>query len=251
MDSGYYAACTGLAAQTQALELIANNLANLATTGYRAQQATFRSLLTGPGSVSLNPLNAVINNFGLLSGSRTDLTPANLTATGNPLDLGLSGGGFFVVQTGQQVLYTRNGSFHVAPNGQLTTADGSAVLAEQANLLNPPVPVSVPAGAVTVSPDGTVSVDGAIVAKLRLAEFPPSTSLTAEGNSLYSAPANSEVPATSTTVHEAMLENYNVNPTLSVVQLIMAQRNTEMLQRALTLFDNQLNLAAVQDIPHV
>jgi flagellar basal-body rod protein FlgF len=251
MDSGYYAACTGLAAQTQALELIANNLANLATTGYRAQQATFRSLLTGPGSVSLNPLNAAINNFGLLSGSRTDLTPANLTATGNPLDLGLSGGGFFAVQTGQKVLYTRNGSFHVAPNGQLTTADGSAVLAEQANLLNPPVPVSVPAGAVTISPDGTVSVDGAIVAKLRLAEFPPSTSLAAEGNSLYSAPANSEVSAASTTVHEAMLENSNVNPTLSVVQLIMAQRNTEMLQRALTLFDNQLNLAAVQDIPHV
>jgi len=251
MDSGYYAACTGLAAQTQALELIANNLANLSTTGYRAQQATFRSLLTGPSSVSLNPLNAVINNFGLLSGTRTDLTPASLTATGNPLDLGLSGSGFFVVKTGQQVLYTRNGSFHVAPNGQLTTADGSAVLAEQVNLLNPPVPVSVPAGAISISSDGTVSVDGAIVAKLRLAEFSPATSLTAEGNSLYSAPPNSEAPATATTVHEAMLENSNVSPTLSIVQLIMAQRNTEMLQRALTLFDNQLNLAAVQDLPHV
>jgi flagellar basal-body rod protein FlgF/flagellar basal-body rod protein FlgG len=251
MDSGYYAACTGLAAQTQELELVANNLANLSTTGYRAQAATFRSLLTGPGSVTLNPLNAVINDFGLLSGSRTDLTPATLTATGNPLDLGLSGNGFFVVQSGQQTLYTRNGSFHVAPNGQLMTAEGANVLAEQTNLLNPPTPVSVPAGAVTISPDGTVSVDGAVVAKLRLAEFAPATSLTAEGNSYYSAPANSELPAASTSVHEGMLENSNVSPMLSVVQLISVQRNTEMLQRALTLFDNQLNLAAVQDLPHV
>jgi flagellar basal-body rod protein FlgF len=251
MDSGYYAACTGLAAQTQALELVANNLANLATTGYRGQQATFRSLLTGPGTAALNPLNAVINNFGLLSGSRVDLTPANLTATGNPLDLGISGNGMFVVQAGQQTLYTRNGSFHVAPNGELMTGDGATVLAEQSNLLNPPQPVNVPAGPVTVSADGTVSVNGAVVGKLRLAEFAPGTSLTAAGNSLYAAPANAELPAAATSVHQGMLESSNVSPMLSVVQLISVQRNTEMLQRALTLFDNQLNLAAVQDLPHV
>jgi flagellar basal-body rod protein FlgF len=251
MDSGYYAACTGLAAQTQALELIANNLANLGTTGYRAQQATFRSLLAGPGTVPLNPLNAVINNFGLLSGSRVDETPANLSATGNPLDLGLGGNGFFAVQSGQQILYTRNGSFHVAPNGQLMTASGASVLAEQTNLLAPPVPVSLPAGAVTVSADGTISVNSAVVAKLRLAEFSPETSLTAEGNSLYSAPANAEQPSPATAVHQSMLENSNVNPMVSVVQLITVQRNTEMLQRALTVLDSQLNLAAVQDLPHV
>jgi flagellar basal-body rod protein FlgF/flagellar basal-body rod protein FlgG len=250
MDSGYYAACTGLAAQIQELELVANNLANLATTGYRAQQATFRSFLTGPGNLALNPLNAVINNFGLLSGSRTDLTAATLSATGNPLDLGLSGSGFFVVQSGQQTLYTRNGSFHVAPNGQLMTAQGATVLAQQLPL-SQPVPVNLPAGAVTVSGDGTISVDGAVVAQLRLAEFAPSTSLTAEGNALYSAPANSELPAAATSVSQGMLENSNVSPMLSVVQLITVQRNTEMLQRALTLFDNQLNLAAVQDLPHV
>ncbi len=251
MDSGYYAACTGLAAQTQALELIAGNLANLSTTGYRAQQATFRSLLTGPGTVPLNPLNAVINNFGLLSGSRADLTPATLSATGNPLDLGLGGSGFFAVQSGQQILYTRNGSFHVAPNGQLMTAGGATVLAEQTNPLAPPLPVSLPAGDVTVSADGTISVNSAVVAKLRLAEFSPETSLTAEGNYLYSAPAQAEQPAVTTSVHQGMLENSNVSPMQSVVELITVQRNTEMLQRALTVLDSQLNLAAVQDLPHV
>jgi flagellar basal-body rod protein FlgF len=253
MDSGYYAACTGLSAQMQALELVANNLANLGTTGYRGQQATFRSLLAGPGTVALNPLNAAVNNFGLLSGSRTDRTPANLSATGNPLDLGIAGNGFFVVQSGQQTLYTRNGNFHVVPDGHLVSAEGATVLAEAPPLgaKIPITPITIPSGDVAVSADGTISVGGVVVAKLRLAEFAPATSLTAEGNSLYSAPAAAELPAAATSVRQGMLENSNVSPMASVVQLIAVQRNADMLQRALTLFDNQLNLAAVQDLPHV
>lgn len=98
MDSGYYAACAGLAAQTQALELVANNLANLGTAGYRGQQATFRSLLAGGGTVAWNPLNAVVNDFGVLSGTRIDRASGSLAATGNPLDLAVAGAGFFVVR---------------------------------------------------------------------------------------------------------------------------------------------------------
>src|SRR5579862_6394950 len=107
MDSGYYAACAGLAAQTQALELVAHNLANVGTTGYRGQQMTFRSMLTGSGEVGLNPLNAAVNNFGVLSGGRLDLTSGSLAPTGNPLDVAVAGKGFFAVQTEQGVLYTR------------------------------------------------------------------------------------------------------------------------------------------------
>src|ERR1700757_3790635 len=119
MDSGYYAACAGLAAQTQALELVANNLANLGTTGYRGQQATFRSLLAGGTQVWANPVNVAVNDFGVLGGSRVDLAPGSLTATGNPLDLAVAGKGFFVVQSGQSSLYTRNGGFQRTSTGQL------------------------------------------------------------------------------------------------------------------------------------
>lgn len=253
MDSGYYAACSGLAAQTQALELVANNLANLSTTGYRGQQATFRALLTGSTRVEMNPLNAAINDFGVLSGSRTDLTNGNLSATGNPLDLGIGGKGFFAVQSGERTLYTRAGSFHVTPTGQLVTAEGSAVLAETPLLgaRTKVVPITIPAGAVSVSGDGTVSVDGAVVARLRLAEFASGVPLSAEGNSLYSAPANTELPAAASSVRQGMLENSNVSPMLGVMQLITIQRNADMLQRALTLFDSQLNQAAAQDLPKV
>jgi flagellar basal-body rod protein FlgF len=244
MDSGYYAACAGLAAQTQALELVANNLANLGTAGYRGQQATFRSLLAGGGAVSWNPLNAAVNDFGVLGGSRVDRASGSLTATGNPLDLAVAGNGFFVVQSAQGIAYTRNGGFHSTPTGQLVTSEGDAVLGEQG-------PITLPQGAVAVSADGTLSVDGAVVAKLRVAEFSPDTSLRAIGAATYAAPADSELPAASSSIRQGMLEESNVSPVEGVVQLISIQRNAEMMQRALTLFDSQFNQTAVQDLPRV
>lgn len=244
MDSGYYAACAGLAAQTDALELVAHNLANLSTTGYRAQKSTFRSLLAGSPVASANPLNATINNFGVLGGSRLDLASGNLTHTGNPLDLAMAGPGFFVVQSAQGLLYTRNGGFHVTPTGRLVTAEGDAVLGQQG-------PVTLPNGAVAVSGDGTVSVDGTVVEQLRIAEFAPDTSLQAVGNTLYAAPAGSALPAASSSIRQGMLEDSNVSPVEGAVDLILIQRNAEMMQRALSIFDSQFNQTAVQDLPRV
>jgi flagellar basal-body rod protein FlgF len=244
MDSGYYAACAGLAAQTQALELVANNLSNLGTAGYRGEQATFRSLMAGSGSARSNPLNAAVNDFGVLGGSRVDLSSGSLTATGNPLDLAVVGNGFFLVQSPNGPLYTRNGGFHVTPTGALVTIQGDAVLGQQG-------PIILPNGAVAVSADGTISVDGAVVEQLRLAEFSPNTSLRAVGNSLYAAPNGSALPPADSSVRQGMLESSNVSPVEGVVQLITIQRNAEMMQRALTLFDTQFNQTAVEDLPRV
>jgi flagellar basal-body rod protein FlgF len=244
MDSGYYAACAGLAAQTQALELIAHNLANLSTTGYRGQQSTFRSMLAGKGAVSSNPLNAAVNNFGVLGGSRLDLTPASLARTGNPLDVGVAGSGFLAVESGQGIAYTRDGSFHLTPVGQLVTSQGNAVLGAQG-------PVTLPSGEVAISSDGTISVNGNVVDKLQLAEFPPGTNLTAVGNATFSAPEGTAVPAVESTVRQGMLEGSNVSPMAGVVELTTVQRNTEMLGRALSALDGQLNQIAAQELPKV
>lgn len=244
MDSGYYAACAGLAAQTQALELVANNVANIGTAGYRGQRPTFRSLLAGSAGVAGSAVNAAINNYGLLGGGRTDLAFGSLTATGNPLDLAVAGKGFFAVQSSRGVLYTRNGGFHRNPEGQLVNAEGDAVLGEQG-------PVQLPNGLVAVSADGTISVEGAVVGKLRLYEFAADTSLTPEGKALYLAPQGSALAAAASTVRQGMLEESNVSPVAGVVQLITIQRNAEMMARALSLFDSQLNQTAAQDLPRV
>jgi len=244
MDSGYYAVCAGLAAQTQALDLVAHNLANLATTGYRGEQSTFRSLLVGTSAVNATYLNTVVNNFGVLSGSRLDLSSGSLAPTGNALDAAVAGEGFFAVQSGPDVLYTRDGSFHVTPAGQLVTSQGNTVLGEQG-------PITLPNGEVTISADGTISVDGNVVDKLRLAEFAANTGLTALGNATYSAPAGTALPAAESSVRQGMLQGSNVSATASVVQLITMQRNAEMLGRALGAVDGQLNQIAVQDLPKV
>ncbi|HEV2398268.1 MAG TPA: flagellar basal-body rod protein FlgF [Candidatus Sulfotelmatobacter sp.] len=244
MDSGYYAASAGLAAQAQALELVANNLANLGTAGYRGQQATFRSLLAGSERLLGNAVNAAINDYGVLGGGRIDLQSGSLSATGNPLDLAIAGKGFFEVQSSTGVLYTRNGGFHRTAEGQLVNAEGDLVLGEQG-------PLQLPNGAVAVSADGTVSVDGAVIGKLRIAEFAPNTNLTAAGKALYTAPTGSDLAPAASSVRQGMLEESNVSPVDGVVQLIAIQRNAEMMQRALTLFDTQLNQTAVQDLPRV
>ena len=194
--------------------------------------------------MSRNPLNAAVNNFGVLGGSRIDRAPGSLAATGNPLDLAVAGNGFFVVQSAQGTVYTRNGSFHATPTGQLVTGQGDAVLGEQG-------PIALPQGTVAVSSDGTVSVDGVVVAKVLVAEFSPDTSLRAVGNATYAAPVGSALPAASSSIRQGMLEDSNVSPVEGVVQLISIQRNAEMMQRALTVFDSQFNQTAVQDLPRV
>src|ERR1700679_2330470 len=130
MSSGYYAACTGLMARTEALETIANNLANVSTVGFRASHNVFSSLLATTGNSPLSVLNQDANDYGVLSGTQLDTTQGALVRTGNELDLAMEGPGYFVVQTTTGPVYTRGGNFRVSPVGILTTAAGDPVLGD-------------------------------------------------------------------------------------------------------------------------
>ena len=160
------------------------------------------------------------------------------------MDVAIAGSGFFTVQSADGIFYTRDGGFHSTATGQLVTSQGNAVLGEQG-------PVIMPNGNVAISSDGTISVNGNVVDKLRLTEFPPGTNLSAMGNATYSAPDGSAVVAAGSSVRQGMLEGSNVSPTESVVQLITVQRNAEMLSRALSALDGELNQIAAQELPKV
>jgi flagellar basal-body rod protein FlgF len=242
VDSGFYAACAGLKARVQHLDVVGNNLANVNTTGYRSQQPTFSSLLAMRREAIPTELNLAVNDFGILQGSRIDLMPGNLEATGNQLDVGIEGKGFFAVQTPTGVLYTRNGSFRSSPRGQLVTSEGDLVLGEQG-------PITVPGGVVSISPDGTISVGGAVAGKLRLLEFPADARVKAVGTSYYSV--DTARPATRSCVRQGMLETSNVNAVNATVSLIALQRHAEMLQRALSAFHNDFNRIAAGDLPRI
>jgi flagellar basal-body rod protein FlgF/flagellar basal-body rod protein FlgG len=233
-----------LRAQSQALEVAAHNLANLNTTGFRGQLASFQSLLAITRPVVPNVLNLATNNFGVLEGTHLDLGAGNLERTGNPLDVGIEGSGFFAIQTAQGTRYTRNGSFHLARTGELVTAAGNPVLGDNGV-------IRVPAGAIAISSDGTLSVNSAIAGKIRLVEFAPDTKLVSEGEALLSAPAGSERPARQTTVQPGALESSNVNPIAAVTTLIGVQREAEMMQRALSTFYSEFNRIAANDLPRV
>ena len=165
MDSGFYAACTALVSRTQALDTIANNLANASTVGYRAQHNLFSSVLAA-GQRSAGPdLNQAINNYGLLSGTSLDESQGALQKTGNDLDVAIQGRASFVVQTAGGEMYTRNGSFQVSGKGQLITAAGDPVMGDKGI-------ISMPPGTVSISPDGTISSNGAVAGKLKVVSFP-------------------------------------------------------------------------------
>jgi flagellar basal-body rod protein FlgF len=245
LNSGYYAACAGLKAQTEALEFIGNNLANINTVGYRAQQPTFRSFLAAPRYASDNPLNQAINDFSILGGTRLDLTNGNLQSTGNSNDVALEGEGFFVVQTNAGTMYTRNGNFQLAANGRLITSSGDAVLGDDNR------PITLPGGDIAISSDGTLSSAGAVIGKLKVVDFPADTWLVPQGNSYYIGPDADAQPAARTYVRQGMLESSNVNPVLGMVNLISVQRHADMMQRALSAYYNEFNRVATSDLPRV
>src|ERR1039458_6702985 len=158
MDSGFYAACTGLLAETDALELTANNMANLNTNGYKGQLEFYRSLEASMQNHRLSPLNQAVNDYGVLGGSAVDLQAGEFQKTGNDLDLALQGTGFFVVRAPAGVRNSRNGNFHTDAAGRLLTATGDAVMGEQS-------PVELPSGTITISSDGTISQGGAVASR--------------------------------------------------------------------------------------
>lgn len=243
MDSGYYAACTALMTQSQALELVANNLANSSTSGFRAQHSIFRALLASNSGVPISPLNEAANQFGVLEGSRVDLTPGELEHTGNELDLGIEGPGFFAVQTAAGRRLTRNGSFHVAHN-QLVTSDGSPVMGESGV-------VQIVDGPISIAPDGTVSVNGAVAGKLKLVEIKPGTPIESAGGAYYTAPQSTEIADTHSSIRQGMLESSNVNPVSATVELITIQRQYDLMRRAMSIFDSQFNRTAAEDLPRI
>lgn len=248
MDSGFYVAYAGLAARMQALDVVASNLANASTAGFKAQSPFYQALSAAQSGEILSPINQAVNQFGILGGSRVDLRSGSLDPTGNSTDLAIEGTGFFSVQTRAGIRYTRNGNFHLNAARQVTTQDGNLVLAEQGTTT---VPITLPTGTVSVSPDGTISVDGGLVAKLHLVQSAPGTAMVLEGNSNYVAPAGSERPVSNSIVRQGMLESSNINPVEGAVGLILLQRQADMLGRALTIFSTDFDRAAAQDVPRV
>jgi flagellar basal-body rod protein FlgF/flagellar basal-body rod protein FlgG len=244
MNSGFYSSYVGLASRMQALDVLANNLANVNTSGFKAQHEFYRAFQTGPQGSRVTPAGMAINDFGVLGGARVDMQAGSFQTTGNDTDVALEGDGFLAVQTKAGVRYTRAGNFRLDAQRHLVTAAGEPVLGEQG-------PVQLPAGKISISEDGTISVDSAIVTRLKVVEFVPGTALTPEGSTNLNVPSGAVKAATATRVRQGSLESSNCDPVRSSVQLILLQRTAQMMEKAMAMFHNDFNKVAAEQLARV
>jgi flagellar basal-body rod protein FlgF len=226
----------------EALDIVANNLANTTTGGFKLDRE-FYSLFTAADDDG----DSASTKLPLIQKQWTDFSQGVLTPTGNALDLALSGKGFFAVNGPNGPLYTRNGSFQLSPSGQLTTGDGYAVLDTGGQPIQSQSQAPIEVGA-----DGSVTQSGETLGQLQIVDFPDASLLQKLGNSYFmpSDPKTAPAPATDTTVQQGKTENSNVAPAESAVRLVALMRQFEMLQKAITI-TTDMNKQALTEVARV
>jgi flagellar basal-body rod protein FlgF len=252
----YTSAAGALTAQSMA-DNVANNLANVNTTGFKQTLLQIQStpsmdiyrIQTDPGQTSASPLPGVpvaqyVGQLG--SGSSVYDTPNNfeqgsLQNTGNPYDLAISGSAnaFFTIQTPNGVRYTRDGEFVTNAQGVLQTHDGNAVLSTTGAVIQLQQNQTT-----AITADGTISQNGVAVGQLALAQFGSSLNLRPEGDNNFATSGNAQpAPATGATVEQGFLESSNDNVVKNMVQLINAERWFEMNEKSIKTQDDATNQA--------
>ena len=233
MDRQLVIAYLGMKARMRSLDVVANNLANASTTGFKAE-IDFQQLIEGKDRLQLvgQPAGQESEDsvMGVVSGTATKMLPGVFRQTGRSLDVALVGEGFLVVQTTRGQRYTRAGNLTRNRDGQLVTQDGSLVVGEAG-------PITLPAGDVTIGEDGSISGQGKTVGRLKVVRFShPGTELVREGGMLF-ATAEGLAPQEDhqTQLRQGVLEMSNVDPMREMVTLIQLQREFESLQRSLKL----------------
>jgi flagellar basal-body rod protein FlgF len=208
------------------MEVIANNVANSGTDGFRREGMIFSEYIRSAGeapSLSMGYGNARV----------VDLRQGGLSQTGGAFDLAIEGEGFFLIATPQGQQLTRTGAFLPGPDGTLLTADGDQVLdAGGATIFVPP-----DASNVIVSRDGTVSADGTPVARIGLWQPTDPLSLTHESGTRFSA--NGVEPIEGGRIMQGFLEGSNVDPLREIASMISVQRAYELGQSFLDREDDR------------
>ena len=227
MENSIYTGLSLQIALQAKMDLIANNIANLNTPGYKGQNMVFTEYIakTDNGEKPKDNLSMVLD-FGHYQNTQA----GPIQATGNPLDVALQGPGWFGVQTPEGTMYTRAGNFQINNNGELVTGTGLLVAGEGGGTITIPPD----AREVKISNDGTIATDQGQIGRIGVFEFTNEQDLEAAGNGLYKAPANDPgAAAQNTQVLQGMLEGSNVQPVLEMTRMIDTLRSYQNTQRML------------------
>jgi flagellar basal-body rod protein FlgF len=245
MDPLTAAAAAGLQASMDSFDLLANNLANTSTSGYKADREFYSTYLSAD---ALNNPDPAVGDSPVVERHWTDFAQGSLTSTGNPTDLALSGRGFFAVSGPNGTLYTRNGGFQVSLQGTLVTAEGYPVRLDNGQALT-----LDPNSQLIVAADGSVSQNGATLGQLQLVDFAdPSLLEKAAGTNFQSPDPQKVAPqaATNVQVAQGKLESSNSSSAESAARMVMLMRHFEMLQRAVKI-GAEMNRQAIEEVAKV
>ncbi len=220
------------------LDVIANNMANVGTNGFKARSARFTEFLM-PGAQahafkpSDRPLSYVIDK-----GTPLDLSQGAVELTGNPLDVALKGDNYLVVQTPNGERYTRAGSLTIDRQGRLVTQAGLPVMGEAG-----PIAFGSSEHSMRIAADGTVSSDQGTRGKLRQVRFANPAALASDGNNLFSSATPAQAAGPEARLEPGAIERSNVKAVVELTRLMEVQRNYQSVANMMTKSDEQRSRA--------
>jgi flagellar basal-body rod protein FlgG len=244
MLEGLYSAAAGMSAQQEQLDAISNDLANLSSSGYKAERVAFGDLLYNAvdeaGTVTSAGGGASAQTIG-----RSE-TQGAMRETGQPLNLAIEGEGYFqVTLAGGQTALTRDGTFGVDAGGAITNAQGDR--------LNPPIklPAGVSPSEVRIAPDGSVTAGSRSLGRIALVTVPAPAQLLANGSGvlLPTSASGTPRPASTGTIHQGMLEQSNVDISKEMAQMVSTQRSYQMTSSAIQTESQMMSIANQLRVP--
>jgi flagellar basal-body rod protein FlgF len=245
MDTLTSTAASGIRARIESLDMLANNIANAASPGFKADREFYGLYQSAEAADSPGGTNPSVQP--VIERQWTDFAQGSLSPTGNSLDLALNGKGFFVAKSAAGSVFTRDGSFRLSTKGELQTADGYAVqgLDGKPILLDGSKPVDI-------GPDGAVRQEGQDISRLAIVDFSNPSALGKRGNNYFESDLSAmpPIPATQAKVYQGNLESANSQPAESAVRLINVMRQFETLQKALAI-GSEMNRRAVDEVAKV
>lgn len=219
METTTYIALSRQLVLRRRMDLIANNIANMSASGFRAEKLLAEQVPVDAGT------RQKINFVQDVAVVR-DLTPGGMIPTNNPLDVAIEGDGYFVVGTDEGDRYTRSGQFRLNDLGEITTASGDSVLDDGG------APLAIPAesGPITIAPDGTVSTPDTVIGRLNLVAFEDRQDLQKAGEGLYRTD-QAPTPATDSRLIQGLLEGSNVRAVVEMTEMMSTVRAYQGTQK--------------------
>ncbi|MCR5879072.1 flagellar basal-body rod protein FlgF [Phenylobacterium sp. J367] len=227
MENASYVGLSRQIVLRREMDIIANNIANADTAGFKVESLMQRAEPRAPAFTLQGPKPV---KFVVADGVARNFSQGALRTTGSPLDMAIEGQGFFRVQTAEGERFTRDGRFRTDDNGRLTTEGGSQVLDEGGGEIT----IDPELGAVMIAEDGTISQGGQRIGKVAVVTFENLSVLEKRGDNLYQNTSNAiAAAAPEAKVRQGMLEGSNVQPILEITRMIEVQRAYESMARTM------------------